>query len=332
MGKRKIIVWGFPLHSHTHSYIHYGWHKAFKHLGYETYWFHDGDYPQNFDYSNSVFITEGYADKNIPLEKSSVYFVHVCINPEKYLGNVERLIDIRYLVDGIKDCNYNYNLNRSECQKISISTYYEKLKDNSGVSINHDNPTPMNYECIYTCWATDLLPDEINESRIFRAKENKIYWFGSAGPGNNEQVRLFANECVKNGIGFIHNDPWTNPQSFDVVMEMTSRSYMAPDIRTAGDPNKIALGETGTCHKKIGYIACRLLKSISYGQLGITNSHHAYDLLERKVIYNDNESMLFYSAKENISNYELIKEQMKIVRENHTWINRAEDILKVLNM
>ena len=329
---KKVIIWGFPLHSHTHSYIHHGWYKGFKHLGHETYWFHDGDYPNDFDYSNCVFITEGYADRNIPINSESTYIVHVCINPEKYLGKVKRLIDMRYLVDEIKDCNYEYRLDKEKALKLSSTCYYEKLHDNSGVASKHNSPTPMEYESIYTCWATDLLPHEIDESRIFTRRENKIYWFGSAEPHNNQQVGMFAEECRNNGIDFVSNNPWINPQSFETVMELTSRSFMSPDIRTAGDPNKIAIGETGTCHKKIGYIACRLLKSISYGQLGITNSRHAYELRDKKVIYNEDESQLFHGAKPNIGNHVLIKEQMKIVKENHTWLNRIKDLLRVLDM
>jgi hypothetical protein len=327
----KVIIWGYPDQSHTHHYIHYGWHKGFKHLGYDTYWFHDEAYPSDFDYSNSLFITEGYVDKNIPLDATSIYFVHVCISPEKYIGRVKRLIDMRYLVDNIKDCNYNYVLDKSRCKKISDCTYHEKLDNNSGVSSKHDNPDVMDYECIYTCWATDLLPEEILDSRIFTPREREIYWFGSANPGNNQQVREFAEECEKNGIAFISNDPWVNPKDFQTVMDMTAKSYMSPDIRTAGDPNKIALGETGTCHKKIGYIACRLLKAISYGQLGITNSKHMYDLLESKVIYNDDEKQLFYDARSHIENYDLIREQMEIVRKNHTWLNRIDDLLNSLS-
>ena len=108
------------------------------------------------------------------------------------------------------------------------------------------------------------------------------------------------------------------------------KSLMSPDFRSSGDPNKIAIGETGTCHKQIGYIACRLLKSISYGHLGITNSRHAYELLEKKVIYNSDEKQLFYDAMSQLKNYELINEQMKLVREKHTYLNRIHDLLEVL--
>ena len=327
---KKVIIWGFPLHTHTHSYIHYGWMKGFKHLRYETYWFHDGDYPKDFDYSNCLFITEGYADNNIPIIESSIYFVHIARNPEKYIGKVKRFIEIRYLVDGIKDCNYNYTLDKSKCRKISDCTYYEVLENNGGIARFHNNPQSMKYECIYTCWATDLLPHEIKEENIYLPKERKIYWFGSANHMNTREIALFYNECMKNGIEWVTNNPWANPKSFEEVQEKTEKSYMSPDFRSSGDPNKIAIGETGTCHKQIGYIACRILKAISYGHLGITNSRHTYELLEKKVIYNENESQLFYDAQAQLNNYDLIKEQMKIVREKHTYLNRIKDLLSIL--
>jgi hypothetical protein len=328
----KVIIWGFPLHTHTHSYIHYGWAKGFKHLGYETYWFHDSQFPSDFDYNDCLFITEGYADKNIPVVSTSIYYVHIATHPEKYIGKVKRFIDIRYLVDGIKDCNYNYVLDKTKCVKISDCTYYEKLFNNGGIAKHHANPQPMEYECIYTCWATDLLPHEIVEENIYKPKDNKIYWFGSADHTNTKEIAIFYNECMKHGIPFVTNNPWSNPLSFEVVQDYTMRSLMSPDFRTSGDPQKIAIGETGTCHKQIGYIACRLLKSISYGHLGITNSKHAYELLEKKVIYNSDERQLFYDAISQLKNDNLIKEQMAIVREKHTFLNRIQDLLQVLSL
>lgn len=327
----KVVIWGFPLHTHTHSYIHAGWAKGFKHLGYETHWFDDNNVPTDFDFANCLFITEGYADKNIPIVDSSIYFVHIAIDPKKYIGHVKRFIEIRYLVDSIKDCNYNYVLNKWRCTKISNCTYYEKLKDNGGLALSHDAPEPMDYECIYTCWATDLLPHEIDDENISRERDNKIYWFGSSNQYNTKEIATFYNECQRTGIEFIANDPWQNPLPFDVVQEYTMKSLMAPDFRSSGDPRKIALGETGTCHKQNGYIPCRLLKSISYGHLGITNSRHAYELLEKSVVYNDDERLLFYDALRNLQNHDLIKKQMAIVREKHTYLNRIQDLLSCLD-
>ena len=207
----KVIIWGFPIHTHTHSYIHGGWVKAFKSLGYDTHWFHDKEYPTDFDYNNCLFITEGYADDNIPVVDTSTYFVHICRNPEKYLNKVKRLIEIRYLVDHIKDCNYNYVLNKDKCEKISDATYYEKLVNNGGLAKYNNNPISMDYECIYTCWATDLLPNEIKEESIHMERDNCIYWCGSYSAGNNPELRKFVIESDKNGFPVKFNNPWQRP-------------------------------------------------------------------------------------------------------------------------
>ena len=329
--KRKVIIWGFPLHTHTHSYIHYGWYKGFKYLGYETYWFDDTNYPTEFDFSNCLFITEGYADDRIPIVDSSVYVVHIARDPTKYIGKVKQFLEIRYLVDSIKDSNYHYTLDKSKCKKISDCTYYEKLTNNGGIARYHDAPEPMKYECIYTCWATDLLPHEIVEDTIYMEREKKIYWFGSSSPYYCKELKLFEESCNQNGIEFIVNNPWTNPKTFEEVQEYTMKSFLAPDIRSSGDPSKIAMGESGTCHKQIGYIACRLLKSISYGHLGVTNSKHTYELLGKKLVYHEDEGRLFYEALKQKHNITLIKEQMKLVREKHTYLNRIDDLLVALS-
>ena len=54
----KIVIWGYPLNSHTHSYIHSSFYKAFKHLGHDVYWFHDDEYPEDFNYDDCVLLTE----------------------------------------------------------------------------------------------------------------------------------------------------------------------------------------------------------------------------------------------------------------------------------
>jgi hypothetical protein len=59
---KKVVLWGHKLHTHTHSYIHFAFHKAFKHLGYDTYWFDNNDDVSGFDFFGSLFITEGQVD------------------------------------------------------------------------------------------------------------------------------------------------------------------------------------------------------------------------------------------------------------------------------
>lgn len=335
---KKIIIWGYPLHTHTQSYVHYGWHKGFTHLGYDTYWFHDDDFkdPNEFDYSNSIFIGEGYGDKNIPLVDSSIYFINFCVNPRKYTDSGCRIIDIRLNVNEIKDCNYNYNLREmlkdmggNKITKLSDASYYQKLNNMSGLT--GKSSEELNYEALYTMWATDLLPDEFNYTDIqIKRNDNNIFYFGSIGNGNIKDINVFVKECKTHNINFIYNDPWKNPLGFEDAMKNTQLSVISPDIRGSGDIIKMQMGETGTCHKQIGYIPCRIFKNISYGCLGITNSRFVYELLGKKVIYSDNETELFHLGMKNKDNHQLIKEQMDIVKENHTYLNRCEDILKVV--
>ena len=77
----KVVLWGHKLHSHTHSYIHWGFKRAFERLGYKVYWLDKKDKISNLDLSNAIFITEGQVDQGMPLLKSSFYVLHNCNNP-----------------------------------------------------------------------------------------------------------------------------------------------------------------------------------------------------------------------------------------------------------
>ena len=90
----KIVIWGHPLHSHTHSYVHQGYYDGFKSLGHEVYCFHDDDYPEDFDFTNTLFIGEGFADKKIPINDSSTYFIMYLPDPRKY-DCEKRLVDLK---------------------------------------------------------------------------------------------------------------------------------------------------------------------------------------------------------------------------------------------
>ena len=74
----KVFIYGHKLYSHTHAWIHYGFYRTFKHLGYETYWVDDSDDLSRFDLSNSIFLTEGQVCRRMPLRRDCIYFLHNC--------------------------------------------------------------------------------------------------------------------------------------------------------------------------------------------------------------------------------------------------------------
>ena len=306
-------------------------YKALKALGREVYWFTDDNHPEesHFDYENSIFFTEAGGpgtEEKIPLNKSSDYLVHCCINPKKYLEADCRLIDVRFNVKEIYDCNYNYVRDPSKVEKINDCLYYEKLDSDSGLTNRQFPNQKVSYEAIYLTWATDLLPEEIKEEFVDIPRENKIYWLGSISHSNSKEILPFAEAAKRKGVSFIHNNPWANPISYDDCMKLTQVSYLAPDIRGSGDSDTF----TGTNHLKIGYVACRQFKNISYGQIGLTNSEESQRVFEGKLILNSDTEALFEDGERNKLNKNLILEQMKLVKEKHTWKTRTNNLLKLI--
>jgi hypothetical protein len=316
---RQIVIWGFPLHTHTHSYIHGAWKKAFDYLGLKTYWFHDADYPNDFDWSNTLFITEGWADDNIPIHPSSTYFVHIAKDPSKYIDKGVRLIEIRYNVKEIHDFNYDYKFPDNPFF-LSNHTFYEVVEDDSAVASRRGrNVQKKSYEVIYMHWATDLLPHEINFEDAKRTRENKNYFIGSLC--KNHPLLQYKNACETRGIETVIIDPWSHPISFDENIELMKRSFAAPDFRSVRSQ-----------HLESGYIPCRVLKAISYGQTGFTNSIHVKELLGEHVLYVDDPCKVIDLTLEYKDRVEWRQRGMKYIAENHTYIQRIRDLARAINM
>lgn len=323
----KVIIWGYPLHSHTHSYVHAGWYKAFKHLGYDTYWFHDADYPADgeFDFTDCLFITEGYADKRIPLHPSNTYIVHVGVNVHKYVQCGAKVFDLRYNDSYINDCNYSYNLldkiSNGSAVKVGCVTYFENASETEKV--------PK----IYMSWATDLLPHEFREEDMYIEPENVMTFIGSISQSNSNEYNKLSEGCRRLGIRVVHVNPWNRPVSMEDNRDIIKKCIICPDIRGSGDPAKLAIGDNGTDHKGIGYIPCRVFKHISYGKLGATNSKRVLELFGPDlIVYDNDETQLAIKTYERRNDYDLIKRQMQYVKDNHTFINRIEDLLKAIEL
>lgn len=317
----KIIIWGYPLHSHTHSYVHSSYYKAFKHLGYDVYWFHDDDYPEDFDYENCLFITEGFADANIPLNETSCYMVMYCPSPKKYEG-VGRYIDIRMAAKNFKDHIQEYSLDKNTTAKVGPACYFvPKTSEKVRIKNDYHDYEMSDFDKLYISWATNLLPHEIDYDDMYIPREQNIYFCGtmsSSGKGENFSTwKPFLDEAQKMGFGFIYNNPWSNPLTDEEVIRRTRESILAPDIR-------------GPQAVEWGLLTCRIFKNISYGHLGVTNSIEMYNELEGKCVYNSDTSQLFHDAMSQRENAKLIEEGMKLVKENHTYVNRINSILSVL--
>jgi hypothetical protein len=295
--KNKIIIWGHKNNGHTHQYIHSSYYKAFKHMGYECYWFDDNEDVSNFNFNDSIFFTEDQVQKNIPLNKTCKYILHHT-NLDKYIDNNLNYINLgnylKYCDEGISPYH-----KENSVEKINDFCFWDKIS-----------------KTIYQPWATDLIPDEIekNEPVLINKKQNTIYYIGTQHD-NIENIQKFSNSTKKYGINFVITRTDSDKQNMNLIRD----SLVSVDIR-------------GNWHLECGYLPCRVFKNISYGRITGTNSKNVKEKLGDNVIYNDDPSMLFSDIinEEKQTTKEKIQKSIDYIKHNHTYINRINNLLKFL--
>jgi hypothetical protein len=264
---------------------------------------------------------------------SSTYFVHIAKNPAKYLDVGARLIEIRYNVLEIHDFNYDYKLPENPVY-LSADTLYEVVPDDSAVASKRGRPISKRpYEVIYMYWATDLLPHEFNyEDAEVRHDTQVIHYVGSMG--GDHPFHNFKRQADALGYNVIHHDPWSRPVSYDENIRLMKESYCAPDFRSHGDADKRAqYGQmNGTNHLDIGYIPCRVMKAISYGHTGLTNSKRVKEILGEFVEYTPDPVDVFEAVEKRKNDIEWRKRSMQHVADNHTFLQRVRDLARALQM
>src|ERR1035437_2502301 len=292
----KIVLWGWETTENTFHYIHKAYYKAFKHLGVETYWINDKSDLSGLDFSNTLFFTEGQVDKNIPLREDCLYLLHNCYDP-KYQPLKDK--GLCFTMQTYTDDVLTYNVPKAE----------------DGVYVDYSG------RGIYFFWPTDLLPDEIEKNkpnRVFNKESKIINWIGTVGRGtfgNWEEIANFKRACFENGISWFDG---MNISDEDTI-RMIKDSYMAPTI-------------TGEWRTKVGYLPCRISKTISYGQALVTSSPRANIMFDGFAIFDANPYKLFYTAKEALEKMPLSKlhAQMDYVKEKHTYLNRINSIIRFI--
>ena len=297
---KRVFIWGHCTTGHTHSYVHYGYYKAFSYLGYETHWVDDNPitYPEYF--KDSLFLTEGQVDKNIPLDKSNIYILHNCENKnKKYIGAGCNFLE---LGNYLKFCETGEGRNYPNNKIV-------KIKD----LCFYDDQSPT----LYQTWATDLLPYEIKieDACIFDANKEKVHFIGYRWEENEGPIQEFIRACKDNRKTFEHHFR----VSFEKDRALERDSYICPDFR-------------GKWHIECGYIPCRVFKGLSYGKMVGTNSKHIQDMFPEYVAYAENNYDLFKACEEHYKGTSLgkIQEAMLFIKEKHTYINRIENILFIL--
>jgi hypothetical protein len=318
MSINKVIIWGHKLHSHTHSYIHDSFYKAFKFLGYNTYWFDENGNNNNgnkeIDFNNSLFLTHGSACNKIPLNNSSIYLFH---NIE-FVEKNNKVCPKNHI-----DINKNIGIDRKNIIVFQVYTHDCINRDIPDLEYKYHYYKPNN-KIIYFPWATDLLPEEINNNirNIRNIKYKMESNFIGSGTEPYSKLKIYLNKLnIKTnfygGTFDINSD--RNKSTYE-NMKLIQDSIIAPALQTEWQCDN-------------GYIPCRIFKNISYGKIGITNNKTVKELFKNEIIYSNNiEELAKKSIKieTNTNKYQFLIPLMEEVRDNHTYINRVNYIFKYI--
>jgi hypothetical protein len=296
---KKVVIWGHPLGSHTHSYIHASFYKTFSYLGYETYWLNNNSEINDIDFDNCLFITEGQVDAKIPLSPNSYYILHN-VDAKKYRD--------------------------TGCKILILETHTRNNQgyiENVNKYIRYKNPEGIPHLAI--CWATDLLPHEIDINLARNNMNGHCFWAGTHGGGdstfeNGSTLYPFFDKVREINIPVKIIDPWSSPVSDEQNRIMVNKSFVSPSIQ-------------GKWQVENEYIPCRIFKNISYGHYGYSNSIQVKNIFDGPIIYENNTVNLFDSVirkKNESSHISDLVSLMEEVKEKHTYINRIEMLLKYL--
>jgi len=301
MDIEAVVIWGYPLHSHTHSYIHQAFQRAFDYLRYKWYWLDDSKSLQQWNVvlpDKCLYITAGNQEKNIPLNPKSYYLIHNC-DSKKYTEIIpsEHLLFLQvYTKDAEK--------------------YAEPLNDNKFIRFDG--------KCLYMPWASDLHPHEIDKNieklEEIHKKPKSICHF--VGMILDNPWKPCKEICNQKGIQFSYVGGFDkNNVSIEENQRRIQEAIIAPAFQ---EPWQI----------EHGYIPCRIFKNIGYGKMGITNNPIVQELFKGKLIYNSDIKIVTKEAIDKArtgTDLQLLKELMIEVRDNHTYINRVKDIFEAFS-
>lgn len=288
---RTVVVWGHKLFSHTHSYVHEGFARAFRHLGYDVYWVDDHDDVSGIDFGGALFLTEGQVDTRIPIRRDCKYVLHNC-DGQRYASVRGNCLTIQV---------YCANQVRSRTlDRVGSAAYYA-----DGV--------------LYQPWATDLLPNEIRFESADLPREAESYWIGTIGEGRFGNVREldgFRRACAERGVAFIQR----RSVSRDTHIELVQRSCLAPAV--AGTWQLEEGYVPCRIFKNISYGQLGVTNSTAVDELFDGRLVFNADTYQ---LFADAEE-----ARRRPGAAARVRELMATVRDRHTFVNRIEAILEVL--
>lgn len=294
----KIVLWGFKSRWHTHRFIFQSYYRTFKKLDIPVIWVDDEEKNKKIiEKGDLIFLASSMYGRMVP-EKKSLADYHVPIRDDVfYVPHAEN----DFFLEKLRPEQYvhlKFYQNDSE----RFPKIYE--------AVHWDETT----RTIYQPWGTDLLPEEFKKPTF--NKHTFMFWVGSIwndknNHGNTTEIEKLKSALKGFGIRFIHVR--FVPNFVNALLIRLSR--IAPAI-------------AGRFQTEISYLPDRMVKNISYGQLGFSNVRKFNDIFKDCHIYDEDtevmiEKVLRLSKEEYI---ELVKRQQEICK-NYTTLSHLNNIV-----
>lgn len=235
IGVKRVVVWGWKLHSHTHSYIHAAYVSTLRAAKVPVVWKWDGMGEKFSLQSGDMFITMGNAHNNVIPHKNAWYVLHNCAP----LDGAPRNRQISQQV-------FHKRLADSE-------TFAERVDNNPWQRINKQGDVSM-------AWATDLLPSQFLAFQPAKAREQVMVWCGTIARderyNNWRNIRQFLKGCKEEGVGIRVMPARTSNKKHTLAVQ---KALLAPCL-------------VGPWQQAEEYVPCRFFKNVSYGALPVTNA------------------------------------------------------------
>lgn len=300
---------------HTHGFVHEALFKAYKHLGYNVSWFPDTDESRKRVLINELstrvtsgddsskptllIISEGNQCKHIPVIFYASYLLH---------NAPATKIKLRQAL-----CKNVFDL------QVLTTSHLRKIAHRRVKGAETEHGFQHSSDMLIMCWATDLLPHEI-EAQMQRLEKE-------------QQQEEEAAAAIVNMVG-MPTHVWTE----DMVDWCKSRGITLnfyggfSDRRVPSGPEHVRLIQQSIVapalqerrQVRVGYIPCRLFKNISYGKLGISNNPHVLEVFPQDlgIVVEKTVPALLDRAMALCGTSDMIRRQMQFVKDNHTYVNR----------
>jgi hypothetical protein len=232
----NVVIWGLRTTRHSHRYIHEGFYKNFKSLGYQVIWVDDREENQKYLEGRNLVFVVNIASAHIINNPNNYYVTHNLDNPG--FTNAENVLRIQVWTNDSRGVEVDS----------SIALY------------NQDSRTlyqPWGLPELETAW---LNPRE--------GKNPNEYWVGavwdnSLNQGNQSAIAHYKSSLNDLGIGFhrVGGTRWLtkNGLSARAAYRLVNKSPLGSAI-------------VGDWQRSKGYIPCRLFKNIAAGSIPSSNS------------------------------------------------------------